>query len=380
MIPRNDLPRFRETSPLSPARDSGSMSRMYLGVTRTADRAIALANKASQLSAMSQAGGLPGFSIQTGNFYPFKIYTPTNLSSFLFSTSGQTVPMVTTTGGALVPCQLINGATNLAANPPQLNIAETWRFWAVRWGWVETRPIYSTTNLAGNMTYLVVPQYVDFYEANEPANNPVTPDSSNTNPSGIIALGVNPEPTSNSVSASLWIQVIPDTSSAALPTAQIQGVCYYSSSPPYDVTIPAPFNPTTNNQIPIGYLFGNAPAVQAYSLIFDHARNRFPCGNGNFGGNGNGTVMNFRGTISYNSTANTAVVSPSDLLSQVMYPGDVIWFYSYFTSGSGGINHNRQYSFVGATPAQFNQSFAYPNPIGDANWTSTIPVDLGTAV
>jgi hypothetical protein len=60
-IPRNDLPQPRETSPLSPIRNSESLSRQWIAVAKNAKRALAFGNKISQLDNRVQRLGLAGF-------------------------------------------------------------------------------------------------------------------------------------------------------------------------------------------------------------------------------------------------------------------------------------------------------------------------------
>jgi hypothetical protein len=309
-------------------------------------------------------------------FYPFKMYQPSGLNRFLYSATGQMVPMVTITTAVLGMAKIVNSATltNLALNPPQISVADTWRFWAVRWGYVATRPLYTFFGVHptfwGNFETNVVPQYVDFPNIGSP------PDSTATNADGIIVLGVNPEPISNTISASLWIEVIPDTDDTMLTSAIIRGTAAYSSTPPFDIPAPEPFNPGNNAQIPIGYITGNVGTgiIQSFNLIFDHARNRFPCGHGNWpAGKGNGTIMNVRGQFVWNQTTSAGTVTPADLAGQLFYPGDAIWGYSLGDGILGGSapDWNTIFEFTGATPAFISAygGTTIPYLNGDPNWT-----------
>jgi hypothetical protein len=304
-------------------------------------------------------------------FYPFKIYTPTNIGDFV----GETVPFVTSNSDVLSTCVIVNAqtATNLAAGPPQVSISDAWRFIAVRWGYVDARPIYSACNsgfppeinttLWGNYALGLVPQFVD---------NPdlqITPDGDTTDAEAIIVLGASVE-NGAFVGAALWVEVIPDTSDAASPTAIIRGSCS-------SFLEPNGFNPANNAQIPIGYIQGYAGSTLTFfNLVFDHMRNRFPPGHGNWPASaGNGTVMVPRGTAKYDQTTGAGVTVPTDLSTQVFYPGDIIPFWEYTDSGTEVLNI---YVCTAAAPV-FVTTYAdttIPDFSADSNWTTLFPTSL----
>lgn len=391
MIPRNDLRRYRESSPLSPARDSGSFSRMYLGMTRTVERTLAIANKTSQLAASAQASGLPGFSVPSSTvFYPFKTYQPTNISDFLFIRAGQLCPLVVSYGassGALKTCKIVTTATNLAANPPEVNAGETWRFWAVRDGIVETRSNYTVeTNYINNFAGAFIPTNTDglmggYDPPNEVAPSPPDVDTTETTRPPLV-LGIDPPSAGQSLHAWLWLQITPDTSSAALPSVALMGYCTTTG------TFPDGFVSTGNNQISVSVIeYSPATTVegvpqplilQATNFIFDHAVSRFPCGNGNFPASANnGTIKNFRGQIHGNwGLGGSIVIMPSDLGSQVFYPGDIIRVDGWGGTGGVGIPpYVGEYEFVGAIPGNISVNLLTYNygtsasPLAsDTNW------------
>ena len=70
-IPRNDLPHPRETSPLLPMRDSGGLSKSYLGNAAVSRAVGKLANNVSQLVNQTARLGTCGFStgLQQFKFY-----------------------------------------------------------------------------------------------------------------------------------------------------------------------------------------------------------------------------------------------------------------------------------------------------------------------
>lgn len=314
-------------------------------------------------------------------FYPFKVYPLTDLSLLVGKTQGLAVAF--STGASLVPCLIvdINTPTNLALSPPQVSIKDTWRFWAVRSGYVEIRPTYHLTNGVGgaNGGMPIVPKFTDFYDIipywdnlNYPDEQPFKLYNSDT----VVVLGGTPND-NGQMTAALWIQCVSDTSDInSLPTASIAG---YTVADFVDNVEPA-FVVDNNGVIPVAIIAisqsdGNSPSLNtAINFIFDHVRNRYPCGNGSWpAGAGNSTVVNMRGTVEYNESTAESIVVPSDLLSQAMYPGDSIWFYSF---NDDGTTYNSQFIFVGPTAAMFNQGYTYPNPIADPNWKASSPIGL----
>jgi hypothetical protein len=320
-------------------------------------------------------------------FYPFKLYQPSNIAV------GQMVQMApeATDGvtGTLVQAIVVaanpdgTSSTNLAANPPQLCITDTWRFWAVRWGYVEIRPNYPLpggfiTTLAGNFAAQIIPQYCDqIWEPDFPSDL-----DNSGKAASIIAIGSNPDQ-NGFISASFWIEVQQDTSSnedAGNPTAIIRG---WAFAPNISIDTPLfmQFGTYGNGDIPVGCIngFPDNGGVTAYNFIFDHARNRYPCGNGNWpASKGNGTVLNIRGNAKWDSGAGAGTCTPADLASQIFYPGDVINFYQN-NSTAHTIAYFNQFVFTASSPALIAATFTdgkTPNLGTDANWTASFPVNL----
>ena len=256
--------------------------------------------------------GTPGES--PAPMHPFKIYQPTNVSDF---TTGFT--FLGTDGTATV-CNIdATKPTDFTTVPPTVNPSESWRFWAVRTGKCSVRPIYSMPS-----SYYGLVNYSEIVDVTENADTWVgNYISSYDDPLTTTAFPplISSAPLSNpSVwgGLALWIQITPDTSDVDYLTVAIAGAKIQSGENPGSST---PVFPAGPNVIPIGIVWtpgstdGNASFVEQF--LFDHATNRFPPGNGNFGSGG---VMNFRGTYE-TFDASTA---PDDLADQVFYPGDVV--------------------------------------------------------
>jgi hypothetical protein len=318
-------------------------------------------------------------------FYPFKIFQPTNISAFI----GQTVPLVVASNGTNCPLQTctITDAqtpTNLEAVPPAISVADAWRFWAIRAGYVEVRRNYipgapfAVPPFADNFAMLLVPQQCDYTgmaQVDGQSDLFYPPDETYTTAENIIVLGGTPN--DGVLTALLWMEVLPDISSAAAPTVVIRG--YINADLEINTT---EFSSYNNGVIPIGKILAGQPddvlQSQLYSknYIFDHARNRYPCGNGNFGGNGAGTVLNVRGSAKIDTDTDTGTTVPVDLISQIFYPGDAIWFYDY---DSEEVNYFNIYIFTGAIPAlltPFSGATNIPNLPDDGNWTAWSPISL----
>jgi hypothetical protein len=387
----NTRPRFGESSFLRSPLDRDALTRQWrknknLSAALFSLQMHSLQNASALKKARRRILGMPPNSQTFDFFYPFKIYQPTNLSSFV----GQTVPMIQTLavsgggnfGTCLITAPNADGSsnTNLNATPPQICIADTWRFWAVRDGIVEARFTYASNAGGGTLNNFAVPLYPQYTDG---LGNQANDSAGFSNPStaafNILVIGVNPSngnlpgaPTS--VAIWIWAEVHPDTSGGSpnSPTASLKGYALTGSDGGLDY-----FGQFNNGDLAIGTLSYNIPIYPSgqpapgqitgpFQTTFNHFINRFPSGNGNFGGNGNGTAMNFRGIYTY-IIANQSTAVPADLGVQYFYPGDFILVVSpegsfdYANPWSGG------YLFTGATPAGFRN--AQVGPPGDVNWT-----------
>lgn len=275
--------------------------------------------------------------------HPFEIYQPTNYADFATG-----ITFLDSTGTPTV-CNIdATKPTDFTAVPPTVNPSESWRFLAVRTGQCEVRPNYSIpvyydglanySDVQDVMTNAddFVGDFIDGYDdpltttRNPPLISPVSPSTYPDDFTGLV----------------LWIKITPDTSDSDYPTVAIAGA---------PAIVPNIFPKTGPNIIPIGVAWspGSFTASEGFiqQFIFDHARNRFPPGNGNFGnatlgGSGAGGVVNFRGRCVWAFPGDN---DPEDLLSQVFYPGD--WILEdndpSITGGSGAM----MYQYVGTEPA-----------------------------
>jgi hypothetical protein len=152
-IPLLSRPKFSEGTKLSSSRDDrnnaflwkkGALSAGQLDATNQA------IEKLSREFSKQRRKPLGGFVPQEpiNAFYPFKIYQPSNVSSFLTG-----ITFLDPSSGVGTVCNIDSTVpTNFASTPPTVNPSETWRFWSVRSGQVEIRPIY-TLLLLGNEYY-----------------------------------------------------------------------------------------------------------------------------------------------------------------------------------------------------------------------------------
>ena len=315
----------------------------------------------------------------SASFYPFKIYQPTNVSQFI----GQTVPLVVAyvTGGAFQTCKIVNAQTptNLALNPPQISVADTWRFWAVRSGIVEVRMNYGVSIPDGgpqngtfeNFAFPVVPPQCDnvlelitgqwsFWYT------PFASDSTSTTAENIIVLGGNLS-AEGFLTAPLWIETTQDSASTVFPTANIRGFVNANSADNTEQI----FTEYTREQFSLGAIAiqpSGAGGNVAVNFIFDNVRARYPVGNGNWpSGGGNGTVTNIRGNSSYDTQSGDGETGPADLATQLFYPGDLVADYN--VTGDA-VNWNTIWVFTGPLPA-FVTAHADTTAINfaDSNWT-----------
>jgi hypothetical protein len=278
--------------------------------------------------------------------HPFKIYQPTNFASFATG-----ITFLDPSSGVGTVCNIAKDdtPTDFTANPPVVNVKESWRFWAVRTGQVEMRPIYSIpgsgggsfeyTDATGDPNNWGYKFDVDLTDVVSPMGNYQEYDdpTTETNAPPLIMSGT-PDP-NGFICMSLWIDIVPDTSGDEFPTATIAGT-NVTEAPDGALT---PFPSSGPNLIPVGIIypggniFGWNTDFFVEQFLFDHVTGRFPPGNGNFGSGG---VMNFRG----NYALAQDFYQPLDLDQQIFYPGDVV---SVYDSDGNGI----MYQFVGPSPA-----------------------------
>ena len=277
--------------------------------------------------------------------HPFKIYQPTNFASFK-----QGYTFINDATGVATLCNIdTTKPTDFGANPPTCNpLTDAWRFWAVRCGQVEVRPIYSLPGLyvtftpdgstimdANNWGYKynvrlytdgvspAFPNYVGGNYIYKPFDDPTT---ETVNRPLIIAGDGSPgSELPGFLGFAIWLQINPDTSGAALPTVSLVGRTYTPNFLGQVSAFNAVGNPSPNI-IPVGTIettyrpaglgVGYGQPMIVRQELFDHVTNRYPVATGN-ACNG---PMNYRGTYGLVS----GFMDPADLSSQIFYPGDVV--------------------------------------------------------
>jgi hypothetical protein len=313
-------------------------------------------------------------------FHPFKIYQPSNVASFI----GQMTTMFTTTAGPGIQCMIVGPTTptNLAASPPVVSTADSWRFFAVRSGTVEYRYIYSfvlgatgfnsvpldpnnwgvkyagsdlgygITNTDGNGTF----EYGNSFDTDTDAT---------INPP--LVIGIMPDGT-DPISCSLWIQITADTASDDVSMA-VNGMANNLTGETVTYPNGGPL------LIPVGELQIPLNLTQVpYQFLFDNVNNRFPGGNGNFGGNSQGTILNIRGTFSGYAQPDGPpnIFSPADLNTQLFFPGDIIIVNDVGATDSAQTIGTLTYLFIGPQPA-FSVNAA--DWVGWSVWQGPTPFD-----
>lgn len=260
-------------------------------------------------------------------FFPFKIYRPTNIGDFKTG-----ITFLDPASGAGTVCNIdATQPTNFAANPPTVNpVTDGWRFWAVRTGYVEVRPIYNLlagpnggdtfadSNNYGFKALVEVNSDGIFPGPEFPNNNFDLQTFKTVNPPLIMAG--NPG-SNNFISFVIWIQITPDIAGGGLPVASIAAATSLSE-------FAGQFPTQGPNVIPVGKIAPanqdiiNQPYTSTFYVIqeiFDHVSNRFPPGNGNL--SPSSCVMNMRGQCKADGTT----PFPADLAQQIFYPGDCLW-------------------------------------------------------
>ena len=370
-IPLLSRPKYAEGTNLSSSRDDRNNSFLWKkgqqnsgqidGSTQALQK---LSRQVSKMRRKPLGGYIPTKPVEP--FYPFKIYKPSNVSSF--STG---ITFLDPTSGVGTVCNIDSTKpTDFAAIPPTVNpTTDAWRLWSVRSGQVELRPLYTQLDAdqASNnwcMKYTV--------NTNTDGVNPTTPYIGDNDFSALTNKTAFPPliiPNAVGVGAStsfyIWISIVQDVDDTSLPYAMI-------SATRDDSMIDTGWPVQNASAIPVGVVsnvFGGADGFGNYPLnftveqmIFDHQTNLFPKGNGNFGIGG---TMNFRG--GYNAVRGT--YSPADILSQFAYPGDVI---GYTASALYNV-HNALYYAINTTP--FPISDFYPFGGNHNAWQAIMPFD-----
>ena len=260
-------------------------------------------------------------------FFPFKIYQPTNISDFKTG-----ITFLDPVSGVGTVCNIdTTQPTNFASNPPTVNpVTDGWRFWAVRAGYIEVRPIYNLFNVrpgGNNLSVsnnfgwkaLVAANSDGVYPSPETPNNMFDLQTFKTVNPPLIMAG-NPS-ANNFISFVIWIQITPDVAGGPPPTAAIAACTSYAE-------FTGQFPVQGPNFVPVGRIAPanqdiiNLPYTSTFYVdqeIFDHVSNRFPPGNGNL--SPGSCVMNMRGQCKADGTT----PFPVDLAQQIFYPGDCLW-------------------------------------------------------
>jgi len=278
---------------------------------------------------------IPTPSEQLEQFYPFKIYQPTNFKDF---DTGFAFDPITYD---LVDCLIDSNIPTVypyTVNPD----TDAWRFWAIRAGQVEIRPIYTlisdatVCDLRSPNNYGWKFDFGDGCDGNsqygsiiEPYTEFDTPTTKTKLPPLILPDPISGDFTNPYIAFYLWIQIVPDTQKNVLPYAKIQGYMgtnvFAANQIPVQGKYTIPIGTIDNNNSFDGgvYHLDNFTVDQ---FIFDNQVNLFPKGGGNFlykdafSPDGS-TSLNYRG---FYRSAGTSW--PLDLKDQIMYPGDVVWF------------------------------------------------------
>ena len=355
------MPQFRVGSGLRSPLDADNLTNQHKKTSVTNQSTFNLATQVQQHSVLinklrrriTSPPLTPTSPPET--FFPFKIYQPT-LAQISQFTNG--ICFLDPSSGA--QSSIAIDATRPTNLPVTVNPnTDAWRFFAVRSGIVEIRPNYTLLEMGNgfgsNLPYYsglgdwitdpnnwgwryYVSSGTDF--VSPPADYQFDDNSGVMNSPPLVFTGTLNTPEANNFYPwwfALWIAITPDTSDASLPTVQIAGCCANQND--YGANFPAlPFPNSNPNIIPIGWvnLLTSDPLGQEIIIdgvdwgtnyinqeIFDHQVNLYPKGNGN--NSGFSSALNLRGSVYYPTTT----YSPSDLASQVAYPGDVVVLNSF---------------------------------------------------
>src|SRR6185312_14725241 len=155
-VNRPVIPKYGAGSGLRSPLDSNDLTNEHKKTGVVNQSNFGLANQVSRL--VSQVNQLrrriispPLKSTDTILSHPFKIYKPTNFDSF---TQGITF---LDSDGTPTTCNINSSVpTDFTATPPTVNPkTDAWRFWTVRSGYIENRPLYNT-----NGTFLTQADHV----------------------------------------------------------------------------------------------------------------------------------------------------------------------------------------------------------------------------
>ena len=401
-IPRSGLPNFHESSRQRSLRDADALEQQWKKNTvptrqigQLTRNVSSLSRQVNQMRRRILPGYVPALKAPAP-MHPFKIYQPTNYASFAAG-----IAFLDPSSGVGSVCNIdATKPTDFTAIPPTVNpTTDAWRFWAVRTGDVEVRPLYSSQDYYGvdgtnwgvkltveNNADGVFIDYAEGYDApTTDTNNPplIIPDA----PGGNFLIGM-----------ALWIQITPDASGADYPSAAIAGcACFEGFSPQWSLYPGFGNGMQGPNMVPIGIVYANGlsdtnppwylgvPVVK--QELFDHAINRYSPGTGNFMVGINytttprtnymaGGAMNFRGVATWDKVS-AYDCSPTDLEDQVFYPGDVINVYGpsgdvYAEISAGVVLHLTSvpcvlWMFTGCYPAGIN--FRAGGLAPEGNWT-----------
>jgi len=377
-IPRAIQPRFAEGTGLASVRDSRNNSQLWKkskdSVKQQNGYGNAIQNLARDIQRLRKRQ--VGYMASENLSHPFKIYQPSNVSQFASGVTflnGTTATRVTCAISSLVPTtpQPWNAIDPITVNP----ITDGWRFWVVRTGLLDYRPIYSLSNppdFSNDNYHGIFPSenFVWKFPVGTDGVMPVTghdfddpttaawPDSRTT-----ILIIPGTISVTNATFFSLWISITPETILAA-PAFSVVGALFNVNNPSESSLFgfPSPL------KIPIGQINFtlSESSILVSQYLFDHVRGRYPAPLGNYL-NGtsqfnSGSVFNFRGVCD----ADNAIYTPADLDKQVFYPGDVVRT-SY--NGATGL-----YQFAGV---QFNGT-NYP-AVGGTFSSSPPPFNPATA-
>jgi hypothetical protein len=283
---------------------------------------------------------LPTPEIPAIPMHPFEIYQPAVPS---FITTGITF---LGTNGVPTVCNISASVpTDFGSSPPNVNPStDAWRFWAVRSGLVELRPLY-IIDLIQNITTPNGSVYGLLMMADNTDGNGIADSSTTTTQTPPLIFSGNPSFGDNST-YEFWLQILPDALNVNQPAPNVIIVPRVASA--FSGILTA----ATNTYIPLGVVIpapttGAGPIIE--NIIRGNVTGRFGAGNSNFG---NGGVMNFRGTYQ----SNNSIYLPADLNSQLFYPGDVVTITSTSLP-------NSMYEFVANYPAFWPEA-----PSFGTNW------------
>ena len=300
--------------------------------------------------------------------HPFKIYQPTNFSSFATG-----ITFLDPASGIGTVCNIDSTKpTDFNAIPPTVNPAtDAWRFWAVRCGQVEIRFNFSIPvpygqypageggdfiavfnnwggkyNLIEGNVDAICPEFGFDYDdpTTESIGRPIII-SSTPDEFGFVNFG-------------LWIQITQDANQEDRPLMVVSGANFGTDF--YDY-----FSYSGPNFIPLGIIFGETvttnPVFSIVQCVYDHVSNRYPPGNGHSGGGGVqqfSGVMNWRGFVYSDGTSD-----PPDLINQVVYPGDVV---SMSTASDQPTTGMAMFNGSGGSPVIIANDGPFDDDVG--NW------------